>query len=221
MNYFCASFLSGKLSSAAASQDFAKKALQRSTTDLKYSAMRSSRKKFVDLKTGTSEDFDAAYDHKGIVQVATQQNFEVVVMEEGVDVLLLLHAQSCEPCAHLVPYFKKMAERLKDLKLSTLRIARMDVTHQTPPPHLHLLGVGNLPTLILLPANAKHEPWNYYSGVGKPQDMMIWVQKLVNHQFELPNLPHLTGPERELYKAQIKEREAYMDELVSSNEVEL
>jgi thioredoxin-like negative regulator of GroEL len=41
------------------------------------------------------------------------ENFDKVVMQEDKDVVLLLYAQNCEPCANFAVYFKKMAERFK------------------------------------------------------------------------------------------------------------
>jgi hypothetical protein len=90
-------------------------------------------------------------------------------------------------------------------------MARMDVTHATPPPQMNLLGHGNLPLLVMLPAFNKQEPWSFFSGIGKPQEIMKWVQKHACIPFELPNLPHLTEEQRVLYKEQIREREEHLD----------
>ena len=101
-------------------------------------------------------------------------------MQEDKDVVLLLHAKSCEPCANFAVYFKKMGERFKDLNVYSLVIARMDVSDESPPSHLNLMESA-LPILVLLPAYAKHPPWSFYSGVGKVQPMMKWVHQQVHY----------------------------------------
>ena len=173
------------------------------------------------MQRGISEAFDEAFDLRGLVAVVTQDNFYDVVMQEDVDVVLLLHAQSCEPCAHFAVFFKRVAERFGDIGVPSLRIARMDVTYATPPPRLNLLGHGALPSLVMLPAFAKHEPWNFYSGVGKPQEIMKWIASQAAIPFKLPNLPHLTEDQRKLYKEQIREREEYLEAKAKEEEQEL
>lgn len=101
-----------------------------------------------------------------------------------------------------------MAARFKDLNIASLVIAHMDITDEAPPAELNLL-TGTLPELLMMPANAKHAPWPYYSGVGKVQQMMYWVQEEASIPFDLPNLPHLTEANRVLYKQQIREREVH------------
>jgi hypothetical protein len=95
-----------------------------------------------------------------------------------------------------------MAQRFTDLKIESLVVARMDVTDDSPPPRLNLL-THDLPLMVLLPADDKSPPWNYYSGVGKVQTMMKWAQKFASIPFEMPNLPHLKESDRVLYKEQV------------------
>jgi hypothetical protein len=126
------------------------------------------------------------------------------------DVVLLIHARACEPCAHFAVYFKKMAERFAQLAIPSLQIARMDVTDEAPPADLQLL-VGSLPLMVMLPAGNKHPPWVFYSGVGKMQAMMKWVQLNAAVPFALPHLPHLTPEEAVLFKEQVREREEHLE----------
>ena len=106
-----------------------------------------------------------------------------------------------------------MAHRFKELKISSLVISRMDVTDESPPANLNLL-VGELPILVLLPAVggelSKPLPI-FYSGVGKVQAMMKWVQKFASIPFELPNLPHLNEEQVKMYKTQVREREEALE----------
>jgi hypothetical protein len=130
------------------------------------------------------------------------------LLQEGLVSLLL------RPSLHLSELyllFPQMAQRFTDLGIDSLVIARMDVTDDAPPPHLHFLE-HKLPTVVLLPADDKTQPWNFYSGVGKVQTMMKWVEKHVSLPFTLPNLPHLKESDRVAYKTQVREREEYLEE---------
>jgi thioredoxin-like negative regulator of GroEL len=208
---FCADFISGKLRSISDSKEMAKKQLQSSKPmNLKNKAIRKSIKEAPEERRGVSEQFGDGLLGDDAVEVVTLKNFEDVVMNEEKDVVLLLHAQSCESCSHFAVYFKRMAKRFKELDIDSLVIARMDVTNETPPSQYNLL-VSQLPILTLLPAGVKHPPWTFYSGIGKIQAMMKWVQKQSAIQFSLPNLPHLTDENVVLYKKQVREREEERD----------
>ena len=60
-----------------------------------------------------------------------------------------------------------MAHRFNELNVPSLVVARMDLTDESPPPHLGLV-VGDLPLLVMLPAGSKSAPWTYYSGIYLP-----------------------------------------------------
>lgn len=68
-----------------------------------------------------------------------------------------------EACSHFAVYYKHMALRFRDLKITSLVIARMDITDESPPTHMGLV-VGNLPLVIMLSAGSKIPPWTFYSG---------------------------------------------------------
>jgi hypothetical protein len=105
-----------------------------------------------------------------------------------------------------------MAARFKEYNIPSLVIARMDISEESPPPELNLIpSQAVLPLVIFLPADHKRPPWNYYTGVGKMQSMMKWIEKFASIPFELPNLPHLSEKEREMYKEQVREREEYLE----------
>mgnify|MGYP003385852118 FL=1 len=208
---FCADFLTGKIRSPADSQSFAKKQLAHSTpVNNKNKAVRREPKKPPPVERGVAEGFgDGAAGDNAVVEV-TAKNFDEICMNEDKDVLLMIYAQECELCFNFAVYYKRMAGRFKDLRIRSLVVARMDITHETPPPHLNIL-TGHLPELVMLPSTAKHSPWQYYSGVGKVQEMMLWVQSQAGIPFELPNLPHLNVDQVKLYKEQIREREVSRD----------
>jgi len=209
---FCVNFLSGKIKNANDAKELAKKALVAATPiSSKHTPKRRRTKEFTqDAKIGVSEQFgDGAAGDDAIVAVG-KRNFNEVCMNEETDVVLLLYAAECESCFHFAVYFKRMAARFKALGVDSLVIARMDVTHKAPPAELNLIQ-GPLPVVVMLPAGAKHPPFAFYSGVGKVQEMMRWVQAQASVHFEMPNLPHLDEEQRVLYKEQIRQREEHLE----------
>ena len=138
------------------------------------------------------------------VKVLTPENFDEEALAEK-DVCILFHAEGCEKCAALTVYYKKMAERFKALHIPSLVIARFDVTRATPP--LDGLIAGPLPVIVLLPARDKRPPFRFYSGLGKVQPMMKWLQASSDIRFDLPELCHLDPSEIGAYKEQVTARE--------------
>ena len=211
---FCAEFLSGKLRSALDAKEMAKKALMSVVPmSRKNTAKRQAVRAPPEVVRGISEAWDdgSAGDLGTVLVNAT--TFSEMLLHNGAedkDVVLMLHASNCEPCAHFAVYFKRMAMRFADLAIPSLVIARMDVTSEAPPPELNLM-VGRLPLIVVLPAGAKHPPWTFYSGLGKVQQMMYWAQQNAAIKFDLPHMPHLSRSEMELFKTQVREREEYMD----------
>ena len=206
---FCAEFLSGKLRSADDAKAMAKKSLT-STVPMsqKNRAVRQQVRPPPEVVRGVSEAWGDSSPGDLAVLAVSASSFDEVVMQqaEDRDVVLLLHAKNCEPCAHFAVYFKKMAQRFAELSIPSLLIARMDVTAEAPRAELGLM-VGKLPLLVMMPSGNKNPPWVFYSGVGKMQMMMKWVQDNAAVHFDLPHLPHLSPSEVGLYKQQVKERE--------------
>ena len=212
ISQFCADFISGKLKSAKDAEELAKKQLQAAKPlSTKNTPKRKPKKAAPEQVQGVSEQFgDGARGDKAVV-VVNAKNFDDIVMDETKDVLIMFHSVSCESCSHFSVYYKRMAQRFVDLEISSLVVARMDVSNESPPGDLNML-VGPLPLLVLVPADDKAAPWLYYSGVSKVQTMMKWVEKYVSIPFTLPNLPHLSESDVKLYKEQVREREEHMEE---------
>jgi thiol-disulfide isomerase/thioredoxin len=208
---FCADYLSGKLKNAFDAQERANKALQATNRNTKNQAVRAEIKPAPETQVGVAEPFGDGAAGDSSITVVTLANFTEVVMGDDKDVLLLLHAKNCEACYHFAVYFKRMAKRFEALGIPSLTIARMDVTTETPPAELSMIpSMAALPLVLLLSADHKRPPWNFYTGVGKMQTMMKWVQEFASIPFELPNLPHLTEADRVLYKEQVREREEHL-----------
>jgi len=205
---FLGAFLARRLRSKEDSDAFA---LQRKNDvfDAKWLPKRKPRKKPMEEVMGRyevfGEDSIRAREVGKIddVFVLNRDNFAEALAEK--DVLILFHEEGCEACAALTVYYKKMAERFASLKIPSLVIARFDVTKETPP--LDGLIAGPLPVVVLLPAHDKRPPFRFYSGLGKVQPMMRWVQASSDVSFELPELCHLDPSEIEAYKHQVTERE--------------
>ena len=212
LTQYCADYLSGKLKTDADIKAMAKKQLQAVTPiNQKNKAVRKEKKKAPEVKTGVSEQFGDGLKGDDAVTTVTLKNFDEVVMNDDKDVVLLLHAKGCEPCAHFAVYYKRMASRFKDLDIKSLVIARMDVTDETPPSYLNLIQQSALPIMVMIPSGSKYPPWSFYSGIGKIQPMMKWVEKHASISITLGNLPHLDDHQKGLYKEQVREREEALD----------
>jgi hypothetical protein len=208
---FCADYISGKVRSADDAKEMAKKALQSALPiNPKNRAVRKAPKKAPAVVQGVSEQFGDGIRGDQAVVTVTLKNFEEVVMNEQRDVVLLLHAQDCEPCSHFAVYFKRMADRFAEMGVGNLTIARMDVSTESPPKHMNLM-VGTLPILAMIPALDKSPPWTFFSGISKVQQMMKWVHQQASIPFELENLPHLSDIDKQRYKDQVREREEALD----------
>lgn len=211
INQYCAEFLSGKLKSPKDSLEFIQKAL-RTTVPLnsKNVAHRKDRKSAPEKVQGVSEQFgDGGIGDNAIIEV-DEENFEEIVMDEEKDVVLVFYATDCVSCSHFAVYYKRMALRFHELNIQSIVIARMDLTNASPPSHLNIIN-GNLPLMLIIPAQVKHEPWAYYSGHSKVQPMMKWIQNEASIPFDLPNLPHLSDEQVTQYKQQIREREESLE----------
>lgn len=209
---FCADFISGKIRSVDDAKEMAKKALQ-ATVPLssRNKVTRKERKKPIEKQQGVAEGWGDGIRGDDAVTVVTLDNFDDIVLNEDKDVVLLLHAETCDPCAHFAVYYKRMAARFRELGIPSLEIARMDVSSVSPPAHMNLM-VGNLPIVAMIPASDKQPPWNFYSGISKVQPMMKWVQSQASIPFELENLPHLVDADKVAYKEQVRQREEALDE---------
>ena len=209
---FMADFISGKLQNVDDTKEMAKKALQRAIPlSKKNTVIRTEKKKVPDVVQGVSEQFGDGLKGDKSVTIINLKNFdEIILQDDSKDIVLLLHAKNCEPCTHFNVYFKRMAERFKELAIPSVLIAAMDVTEETPPAYLNMIN-GPLPLLIIIPANMKYPPWIYYSGVGKIQPMMKWIHEHASIPFELENLPHLSEKDKIAYKEQVREREIYLE----------
>jgi hypothetical protein len=110
---------------------------------------------------------------------------------------------------------KKKKKKKKNPRKKTvgpsLVVARMDVTDESPPGDLGF-RLTTLPSLVILPAKDKSQPYRYFSGVAKVLELMQWVEAEASTPLNLPPLAHLRESDRVAYKEQVAEREAMREE---------
>lgn len=212
LSQFVAAFLSKKLRSLADSDAFALTANVNKIAAPGFEAARKPRKRAPDERVGVSEQFGAESlgvarrgfaDHVVVLDAA---NFSATADRPDRDVLVMFHQEGCEPCANMAVYYKKLAERFRDMRVASLVVARFDATHEAPPLD-GALTAAELPILLLLPAKDKRPPFKFYSGLAKVQPMMRWAADTADLKFDLPDLCHLSEEDRVLYKVQVAERE--------------
>ena len=91
---FCADFISGKLKSVFDTTEMAKKVMQSvNPVNPKNKAVRKKKKEAPKAVKGVSEQYNDGSQGDLAVTTVTLANFEKVVMDEGKDVVLMLHAK--------------------------------------------------------------------------------------------------------------------------------
>ena len=88
--------------------------------------------------------------------VLTDSNFESIVYNENLDVLVEFYAPWCGHCQQLAPAYKKLASDLKDYKNSVI-IAKLDGTKNS----IKGISVQGYPTIYLFKKNDKKNPIEY------------------------------------------------------------
>ncbi|CAN0095020.1 unnamed protein product, partial [Scytosiphon promiscuus] len=198
--HYTAAFLSGRLQSASD----ARKAMVVSRPFSTHNTVRRKERRNTPKEIrGISEELK----QEDVITQVTRKDFFQVVLDNDKDVLLMFHAKECERCSNMVPYYKRVAERFVDLGISSVLIAAMDVTSETPPPEV-AITLPVLPAIVLLPGDDKRAPFSrFFSGIGKVGPLMRWLQQHSSTSFELPALPHLHEADKPLFRKQVRERQ--------------
>ena len=163
---FCSEYLSGKLNNINDIQNMAKKALQSVVPiNNKNKVIRKEIKQAPSIVQGISEQFGDGIKGDNAIITINLANFHDIILSDdnNKDIVLLLHSKNCEQCSYFNVYYKRMADRFKEMNIPSLLIAQMDVSIETPPKEMNLM-VGTLPLLVMIPASDKNPPWNFYSG---------------------------------------------------------
>ncbi|CAM9611872.1 unnamed protein product [Ectocarpus sp. 6 AP-2014] len=207
--HFAAAFLSGRLQSALD----ARKAMVVSRPFSAHNTVRRKDRRGTPTEVrGVSEQLKP----KDAITQASRESFARTVLDNDKDVLLMFHAEECERCSNMVPYYKaslmsrRVGERFLDLDIPSVLIAAMDVTLETPPPEV-AMTLPTLPAIVLLPGDDKEAPFRFFSGVGKVGSLMRWLQEHSSTPFELPALPHLSEEDKPLFRKQVRERQELLN----------
>ncbi|KAL7065406.1 hypothetical protein AAHC03_05507 [Spirometra sp. Aus1] len=107
----------------------------------------------------------------GHVTKVVAKNFDEVVLDPNVDVLIEFYAPWCGHCKQLKPKYDKLAEKLSSEK--NVVIAAMDATANTVSP---LFSVTGFPTIYWVPRNSKGKPV-MYQGDRSTEAMLAYVAK--------------------------------------------
>lgn len=176
-----------------------------------FGTKSSSKNRRPKYKKGVREKFDSNDD---IVQLSRLDgkdggldSYRKYALDETKDVLILLHDSRpghCDRCEYLAPYYKRVASRFKDLKVTSVIISRFDVGAEAAPQSIQR-HIKDLPTILLLKAFSKNPPFPIYSGSGKVRPIMDWVKQNAAVKFQLPELPEFDATQREMFKEQVEE----------------
>ncbi|CAM9267270.1 unnamed protein product [Ectocarpus sp. 13 AM-2016] len=185
--HFAAAFLSGRLQSALD----ARKAMVVSRPFSAHNTVRRKDRRGTPTEVrGVSEQLKP----KDAITQVTRESFARTVLDNDKDVLLMFHAEECERCSNMVPYYKRLGERFLDLNIPSVLVAAMDVTLETPPPEV-AMTLPTLPAIVLLPVGP----------------LMRWLQEHSSTPFELPALPHLSEEDKPLFRKQVRERQELLN----------
>mmetsp|Transcript_22557 Transcript_22557/g.41530 ORF Transcript_22557/g.41530 Transcript_22557/m.41530 type:complete len:668 (+) Transcript_22557:103-2106(+) len=167
------------------------------------------RRKVPDLDTLSLED------RLRFVKAVTQENFREVVLDAASDVLVYFYTSKgsqAERATDAAIFINRCAERFQELRIKTVKIAKMDVSRFSVPTQVQLLRV---PSILLFPAFAKDPPHLHFEGEVNVQRLMWWVEDHASRPFKLRALPHLDDIEVREYWSQKSELSAERQEEVA------
>lgn len=158
---------------------------------------------------GVSEKFNASEDR--IVSI-TRGNFKDLLLEEETsDICVFLYNSQEVESLKLIPHFKKVVKRFRDIVVPHLYFYHWDRRERWLPPEFLGLTEIKAPGMVLLPAFSRPEGVNFvftsYTAEFRTLPVMKWIQANAHTNFTLPNLPQFDQIEKKAYKDQIKKRE--------------
>ena len=92
------------------------------------------------------------------------------------------------------------------MKIKSVVIARFDLGDEPAPSIMNAqLNANNrLPMMVLFQAFNKSPPFQVYSGVGKVQPIMQWIEQNAGVRFQLPQLAQFDNLDKKKFKEQVK-----------------
>jgi hypothetical protein len=89
------------------------------------------------------------------------------VMDPHMDVLLLLQAHDSKKSQEFYKYIKRACDRLIELGIKTVRVAKFDVEKYVMPAHIAPIQYNSLPSVLIFPAKDKEPPHIHLTGKAK------------------------------------------------------
>uniref|UniRef100_A0A7S1K0G4 protein disulfide-isomerase n=1 Tax=Vitrella brassicaformis TaxID=1169539 RepID=A0A7S1K0G4_9ALVE len=116
---------------------------------------------------------------ESLVQRVAGSTFDAAVMQTANDVLLYVYTEWCGMCKNMFPVIYSLADKLRNMNVTTLTFAAMDGGHNE---HPALPAIDGYPTLLLYRAHSKDRPIEYREG-RSVQALATWLQYHVSQPF--------------------------------------
>ncbi|GMI29651.1 hypothetical protein TeGR_g14379 [Tetraparma gracilis] len=170
-----------------------------------------------ELVQGVAEKLDGAADAEYGIEKLSPEAFDSGGKGKGGRMLVMFHrGEGCDACDHLNVYYKHAALQLSTNAASatSVAVARVDLDEPEWSAGggggggriVARLELGTLPVVALFGAPGQGDAPLYYTGLGKTEEMMEWVGRVLG--LALGELPHLTETEKMVYREQLGLREA-------------
>jgi hypothetical protein len=164
-----------------------------------------------------AEKLDGAADAEYGIEKLSPEAFDSGGKGKGGRMLVMFHrGEGCDACDHLNVYYKHAALQLSTNAASatSVAVARVDLDEPEWSAGggggggriVARLELGTLPVVALFGAPGQGDAPLYYTGLGKTEEMMEWVGRVLG--LALGELPHLTETEKMVYREQLGLREA-------------
>jgi thiol-disulfide isomerase/thioredoxin len=110
--------------------------------------------------------------HNSSSTIVVGATFAEIVLDETADVLIMLYSPTCPHCQQLLPAYEQLASKFAELKVDTVRIAKLNALENDPTPGYQ---VFSYPTIYLAPRGNKTSPVLYSQKVRAPTDFIRFV----------------------------------------------
>lgn len=119
-------------------------------------------------------------ENEGPLYTVVGDSWETIVEDPKTDVLIAQVASWCGHCKALKPIYNKVAEKLAEAGVKTVKLALMDATENDAPGDYKAKG---FPTIHFFPAG-EGKAGMEFDGDRSSKAIIEWLQKKVTHKFE-------------------------------------